>query len=119
MITVRCDSRNRRQISVSEKLGAFVPLKYWVCHIDDESVLFDGSGSCGKFRGKLLVGSAEGVVVVEEARISEACESSSDLEVLSRYSSDGGVKRSSFRRCLCHAQQETAVETSIDKRSSF
>ena len=87
VITVRCDPGDRSQISVSEKVRAFVPLKYWVCHIDGEIVLSDDSELGGKFRGKLLVGCAGGVVAVEGPGNIEACETSSNFEVLLRYSS--------------------------------
>ena len=41
-ITVRCDSGERSPISVSEKFRALVPWKYWIRHIDGESlILYD------------------------------------------------------------------------------
>ena len=45
VFTVRCDPGDRSPISVSEKVRASVPPKYWVCHIDGESLLFDGCES--------------------------------------------------------------------------
>ena len=88
MITVRCDPGDRSPISVSEKVRALVPPKYWVCHIDGESVILDDSESGGKFRGRLLVGCVQSVVAVEEAESCEACENSCNFGVLLRYSSE-------------------------------